>query len=151
MGIVWVALVLGCGEPEPDTDDPPVLPVYPDPVVTILSPVDGATAPLGDVEVTVEVSEFDLTGRTPETGLGGLWFHLLVPEAWAHRSGEKPNGFLALRIDGVTVLESTETTNTLSFAGLAEGEHRIAAELMWYDGDRFYPPTTKEIVVHVTP
>lgn len=133
--MLLLLLSIGCPEPEPAL-----------PTVAIVSPADGAGLTSGDVAVEVEVTDFALV--PPEEAVGRalpLWWAPAL--ALAHEPSDEPEGFLRVTVDDATALDTVDLSFTLT--GLAAGSHTIGVELLYPDGDAFYPPVRDEITVGV--
>ena len=126
----------GCPEPEP------VLPT-----VTITSPATGTTLAGVDCPLTVEVTDFTLVDPEEESAAWSLPAWWAPSLAFAHEPGDENEGYLHVTVDDVDVLDTTELEFTLT--GLAVGPHTIEVELLYPDGDGFYPAVRDSIGVTV--
>ena len=126
----------GCPEPEP------VLPT-----VTITSPADATTLTGSDCPVTVEVTDFDLVEPEEESAALSLPAWWAPSLAFAHEPGAENEGYLHVTVDDVDALDTTDLEFTLT--GLASGAHTIEVELLYPDGDAFYPSVRDSIDVTV--
>ena len=70
--------------------------------------------------------------------LMSLLFDHLEPLAMAHDPDERPAGYVRVRLDGIIVAEEPATRFYLD--GVLLGEHHLEAELIYADGDTFFPP-----------
>lgn len=121
-----------------------------EPTVAITAPTEGATVAGPDVEVRIAVEDFTFT---PKEGVARrsapmlpLWLQAL-PSASAHTPGEAANGYVEFKLDGAIVAEEAAVAHTI--AGISAGEHTIEVELLWPDGDAFYPSVEAEVTFTV--
>lgn len=133
------------GETGPSTTDSPVN--YPPPVVAIASPEDGATTDSADVEVIVDLEGFTLDVSATSASLGPLPLLSWASAAWAHEADAYPTGVVAWTLDGAEVARTA--TDRYTFAALDPGEHVVEVELLWSDGDAFYPAVTDDVAFTV--
>jgi hypothetical protein len=126
----------GCPEPEP------VLPT-----VAIVAPADGSTTSSGDVAVEVEVTDFDLVAPEETARFVPLPLWWAPSMAFAHEPGEEPEGYLHVTVDDEELLDTIELEFTLE--ALASGSHTIEVELLYPDGDAFYPAVRDSIDITV--
>lgn len=144
-----------CAVPETDSDTDPAttLPSWPAPSIEILVPGSIAVGP--SIVVDIRVYDFvfigpaigDQTGGTqtgawrpvlPGYPLLGVGLASLEGTARAHEPTERSAGYIRLRLDGEIVAEEPATRFYLD--GMEPGEHSLEAELLWLDGDVFFPP-----------
>ncbi len=150
VGCLILASCSGGGPATEDTDEPAV--VFPRPVVTLVAPLADAMVTGPDVTLTLTVEDFELTGKSdvvrhvaPLRTWAWSW---LTPAAYAHGTNEAPNGYIAVRVDGVLTAELDTTTTTLT--GLAAGPHTVEVELLYPDADAFYPAVFDAVTFTVT-
>jgi hypothetical protein len=159
---VGVGLLVGCpgappqetGTGSTDTSTTTTTPPPP-PTLAIAAPVSGAALAGPDVAVTLEIGGFILDGYQPPGsttgalwGLGPLWSWSLLP-ADAHVTGEPPRGFPLVRLDGIEV--SRDPSAALVLAAVPPGAHFLEVELLWYDGDAFFPPVIDGVSFTIAP
>lgn len=132
-----LALLVACAG---DDGDDGTTPEPLEPAVTIASPGEGEAVPAGAVTVTLELEDFELTGRLARRA-GPL--DALVPSAEAHVAGEDPNGYVELKLDGVVVAE--EAATSIVVQGVLVGEHILTATLRYPDGDSFFPDVNDRV------
>ena len=157
-----VALLAGCpgappvesGTGSTDTSDTTTTPPPP-PTLAIAAPASGSVLAGPDVAVTLDIGAFILDSYQPPGsttgglwGVGPLWSWSLLP-AHAHVTGEPPRGFPLVRLDGVEV--SREPVAALVLASVPPGDHFLEVELLWYDGDAFFPPVIDGVAFSVAP
>lgn len=134
---------------------------WPTPSVEILIPGSVAIGPTIVVDVRVydlvfvgaPIGDETLDGGGTETGKAelprgllltpllpvlGLSLDALVPTAQAHNPQDRPAGYVRVRLDGVVVAEEPATRFRLE--GVTPGPHLVEAEVVWADGDAFFPP-----------
>jgi len=155
MRLLLVTLALGaCTGAEPDaadTDTDPPLPIWPDPTVTASEPADGATISGETMRVVVSTTDFILTGKDEVVWSLPTPLGLLSGVAWAHVVGDQPNGYIAYKVDGVSLAETIETDVLLPVTALTAGQHALLVELHYPDGDTFYPPALDQVPFTYTP
>ncbi|MEE2750093.1 MAG: hypothetical protein VX519_01580, partial [Myxococcota bacterium] len=110
------------------------------PTLAILSPVDGATLPEGQVPVTLVVEHLILGESDTATAQYRWRLPSLISTAWAHFDEDTPTGFVALSLDGLKIAELEGTNTTLQ--EVSPGEHELTVELFLDDGSPFDPPIT---------
>lgn len=114
--LVLLTTILACGAHDKAEEDA-------DATIAFLSPEDGATVAVGDVDFSVLVENFALVDPAK------------------HGGEEEPEGYIGLSVDGVEVLQSGETQFTLTLE--EAGERTIEAELFYAnDGDPLDEPAT---------
>jgi dipeptidyl aminopeptidase/acylaminoacyl peptidase len=127
-----------------DTD---TVQTWPPPVVAIGSPTDGELVTGPDVEVVVDLEGFslDITAGTARSApsLAPTLLVLLSESAWAHELGEPPGGVVVWTLDGDEVARTA--TDRYTFTALAAGEHEVEVELVYSDGDAFYPAVIDDV------
>ncbi len=136
-----------------DADTDTTAPSWPAPSIEILVPGSIAIGP--SIVVDIRVYDFVFIGPAigDQTGGGqtGSWrpalprypllgegLAALEGTARAHPTSERPAGYIRLRLDGEIVAEEPATRFYLD--GVEPGEHSLEAELLWLDGDTFFPP-----------
>ncbi len=107
------------------------------PTLTILSPAEGDTVAVGEVQVSVIVENFELfvpgTARLvpfdPTT-----W---LSPAAWAHGDEASTRGWISMTLDDddASVLGATQG----SLSNVMAGSHALTLQLIHEDGDPVEP------------
>ncbi len=121
-------------------------PAYPTtaaaPGISITSPSDGANLPVGDVTVTVSVSNFnvvDKQGQANVAGQGHIHFYLDVAAPTAA-------GIPAIPASGTW---AHVAALTYTFSNVSPGTHTIAVELVNNDHTPLAPPAVNNITVNV--
>lgn len=102
----------------------------PPPTIAFLSPSDGDSVTAGSVDVALVVEEFTLVA--------------VEATRIAKHSEGAPEGFIDLRVDGTSVVQSGETNFPIE---LQAGAHELVAELLYADGDPLDPPVSATISV----
>lgn len=142
-----------CACADSDTEPTTILPSWPAPSIEILVPGSIAIGP--SIVVDIRVYDFvfigpaigDQTGgeqtgawrpALPAWPLLGEGLAALEGTARAHEPTERPAGYIRLRLDGEIVAE--EPASRFYLEGVEPGEYSLEAELVWLDGDTFFPP-----------
>ena len=139
------------GDTDTDTDVADTQVTAPTPTLTIVAPAAGATVDGPDVDVVLDVTDFPFVA--PEAAarstlpVGPAWTWLLTGTAAAHEVGEAPEGYVQLTLDDDAVTQLTAETTTL--VGLSAGSHHLEAELLYPDGDSFYPAILADVTFTV--
>jgi uncharacterized protein DUF4399 len=116
-----------------------------DPSVNITTPDEGEELDVGDVQVAIEVENFqivDKLGDPPKAGEGHVHFYIDVEDV-PTAQGEP----------AVTEDENTyhaEATNSFTWEGVEAGEHTFAVQLVNNDHTPLDPPVVEEVTVEVT-
>jgi len=138
----WMAglLLAGCsgGEGEETVEYHPSL--------EFLDPQDQASVVAGDLQVSVVVEDFELTGPAAGAAVAPsvpvLWLAPAV--AFAHDGEGLPSGYVELRLDGAVVATMDSTQATIQ---VAVGTHTLEGELRYADGDALEEPVVATISI----
>lgn len=133
-------------KPDPTCDCPTTTPdttpsvtdtavVWPPPTVDILVPGSIAVGP--SMIVDLRVTDFLFVGPPigDQTG-GGTGGTGAAPHA--HPPTARPSGYVRVTLDGAVVAEEPATRFYLD--GVGPGDHYVQAELVYPDGEQFFPP-----------
>ncbi len=111
--------------------------------VMITAPVDGAVLPEGEVQVAVDVENFDLVdrlGETNVTGEGHINYYMDVPIPIVQ-------GRPAVSASGT--YEATQNT-TYAWKNVSAGTHNFSVQLVNNDNTPLDPPITDKVTITVT-
>lgn len=139
--LIPLALAAGCKDAADDS-------ALETPTLSFLAPVAGSTLDAGAVSVSLVVEHFILveptaSRRDPADRAIGRLIELAIPAAQAHTTAGTPEGYVALGLDGVEVLNTGSTQ--VSIEQVLAGEHTLDAELRHSDGDAFDPPIVASV------
>lgn len=112
------------------------------PAVKLVSPVDGAKLPAGDLTVTAEVTNFnvvDKQGQANITGEGHLHFYLDVDAPTIQGQPATPSSGISADVYGTNY----------KFPNVPAGTHTISVELVNNDHTPLNPPVVQKITVTV--
>jgi hypothetical protein len=110
----------------------------------ITSPEDGATLEAGDIEVSVDVANFEVVdklGQDLAAGEGHVHYYINVDEI------PTTPGEPAVTDDETTY--HAEATTSFTWQGVRPGEHTFGVQLVNNDHTPLEPPVTDEITVTV--
>jgi hypothetical protein len=110
----------------------------------IISPEDGATLEAGDIEVSVDVANFEVVdklGQDLAAGEGHVHYYINVDEI------PTTPGEPAVTDDETTY--HAEATTSFTWQGVRPGEHTFGVQLVNNDHTPLEPPVTDEITVTV--
>lgn len=137
LAIVAVSLFLGCSDNNKTTTQTNTQSV---PKITILSPENGATLTEGNIIVTVQISNFDLTEKSSSDKSGGHVHYYLDVEP------PTQSGAPAIPASG-TYVTSKETSHT--WPNIPAGVHTIAVQLVNIDHTPLESPATAKVTVNI--
>jgi hypothetical protein len=112
--------------------------------VEITSPEDGATLEPGDIEVALDISEFEIVdklGEAPVAGEGHVHYYINVAEI------PTAPGEPAVTDDETTY--HAEATTSFTWLGVRPGTHTFGVQLVNNDHTPLEPPVTEEVTVTV--
>lgn len=95
------------------------------PALSFLSPDDGETVGIANVEVSIVADNFTLHDPAK------------------HNEGQ-PEGYISFAVDGVEERKTADQQFTIT---LTTGGHTLSAELFYEDGDPLDPPVTASVEV----
>lgn len=135
--VLGVVMVACSGEKEEEPDFTPAL--------EFLSPADGDTVDAGDVQVSIIVTDFELSPPESTASVTPLPLPLLLlePSALAHNEHGTPKGYVELTLDGTAVGQMDGTQ--LTVPGVTAGAHELVGELVYADGDPLEEPVVVTI------
>ncbi|MGH2773433.1 MAG: DUF4399 domain-containing protein [Actinomycetota bacterium] len=148
-----LSLLVGCGQEQSPTMESTRTPgaqttddegEQGNPTLDIASPSDGTTVSPGDVEVKLDVANFDVVdklGEAASAGEGHIHFYIDVDELPTEAG--KP----AVTADTNTYHAAQETSHT--WKNVAAGEHVLGAQLVNNDHTPLDPPVTAKVKVMV--
>lgn len=113
------------------------------PTLAFLSPDEGETVPVGDLQVSIVVEDFELVapeGTVARVGALPLW--LLPALAAAHDEEGVPSGYCELSLDGAVVGQLDTTQLTIP---IGAGPHTLEGRLHYADGDELAEPVTASV------
>ncbi len=155
--VISLSLAACAGTPDASDDETDTT-EYPLPTVRIGSPEDGATVIGTEVTLELVITDFKLTGPEatalrrqrsmgplPAWPLGSALWNASVPQSVAHTPGSEPAGYISVTVDGEEVQQATASPITLT--GLELGRHDLGVELLYPDGDGFFPAAADEIAI----
>lgn len=120
-----------------------ILPACAAPMIKILEPTEGSEVPAGNVNVSVEVEDFDIVDKAGEekvAGEGHIHYYMDVPVPTAE-------GQPAVTAEGTYV----HTTNTsYIWQNVAPGTHNFSVQLVNNDHTPLSPPVLSLNTVNVT-
>ncbi|OGN93026.1 MAG: hypothetical protein A2Z75_07950 [Chloroflexi bacterium RBG_13_50_10] len=114
------------------------------PGVSIVSPINGASLPAGDVNVTVSVSNFNVVDKQGQANIAGQGHIHYFLDVVAPTTAGVP----AVPASG-TWAHVSALTNT--FSNVEPGTHSISVELVNNDHTPLTPPVVANITIGVTP
>jgi hypothetical protein len=137
---------MGFESPEPENPAPAVQETpLPTPSITILSPLPGATLPVGSVTISVQVKDFSLADTYGEENVPGVG-HLLY-----YKNVEVPtaSGQPAVTADDNTSPDMITTDFT--WTNLTPGDYTFSVQLVNNDDTPLDTPVWRTIGVHIAP
>lgn len=117
-------------------------PVAPAPNLSIMSPANGDTVPVGDIKVTIDVANFtivDKQGQASVAGQGHVHYFLDVEPPTTLGQPAIPSGGIWAHI----------AATTYTFANVAAGTHTVAVELVNNDHTPLNPPVVAKVNITV--
>lgn len=119
--------------------------VWPPPTVAITQPAPGQQLKGDTVEARLQLGGFVLDIQAvSRVGPPLRWLALAPMLTWAHEPTERPTGVVSWSLDGLEIERTA--TDSYTFTDVAPGEHELEVELLWSDGDAFYPAVTDDVV-----
>ncbi len=122
--------------------DPAATAPAPVPVLSIVSPSNGATVPAGDVTVTIKVNNFNIVdkqGQPSVSGEGHVHFYLDVPAPTTPGQPAIPASGVWAHVSGTTY----------TFTNVAQGTHTITVQLVNNDHTPLLPLVTAQVTITV--
>jgi hypothetical protein len=112
--------------------------------VAITAPENGAVLDAGDIEVTLDITEFEIVekiGEAPTAGEGHVHYYINVDEI------PTAPGQPAITDDETTY--HAEATPSYTWLGVRPGTHTFGVQLVNNDHTPLEPPVTDEVTVTV--